>query len=387
MAGTGTIKEYLKQICTDILPKSEIENYGYNRIGQYSIKDKDVKRLVSEEIDISKIYDHEKSYPDRYGIKSKSNPDKFYPVYMKYYSGQIRSALGKTIANSALNIFPTPLQSYGISHEKGSSNAIGVATIDLNHLQNIETDENIQSIRLDILLHSLGLNPEIDSFYQFQEMIKSGKLNDKLTARAIVQLGLSKIFIPNAIGETDPNSRNIILLKNASEDKYDIVVRIDADKNKYLLENEDSSFLPTGILTPFENFQDYLRIIRSRDVLIDWELFAGFNTIARELCSRTNIDAAITRSYKSNSFNFDPSIYLTESPFISSYDSSAFYDFSQFAIDTASNYFTNVFDALGYIKSVIPFAESSRAYGNIKVQDTSYDGLKQRSFSEDGREL
>ncbi len=387
---TSNVKQYINQINTDILPPSELEKYRLNRIGLYSISEPDITMFKVELGDSSHLYPHEKCTPDRVGIRDRGNKDKFYPTYFRYFNDAATSSLGKILVNSALNIYPTPLQSYGMILEGSYVNRLGTATIDLNHLQDAETNEKIDSIRLDFLLHSLGLPYEIDSFYAFQKMIESGKLSDKLTPRAIVQLGLSSIFIPNAIGETDANSRNVILLKDKTSDKYDIVVRIDAEANTYLNEQNrqrsGKKRVPKGIYSANEEQEEFLKTIKSKDISIDWELFYGFNILAKELCSRTRIDNAITRAYMKNSGKLVLSEFDRPSPYASAYNADAFFEFSSETIDRANRFFNNIFGVMGMGgKDHLPFAEPSRKYNGICVDDMAAHRLVQRAFNKDGK--
>ena len=388
MGKIGCFREYINQIRTDVLPKSVINEYGYNRVGQYLLRQGDLQKLsVATE---NCLYGHEKASLDRVGIRSKFEPEKYLPSYVKYFDDTIITSLEKTIASSALNIYPTPLQVYGVTYETGSSNSLGVATIDLNGLKCAESGECVDSIRLDVLLNKIGFPCEIGSYYQFQEMIKSGKLGDWLTPRALVQLGLSKIFIPNAIGETDPNSSNVILLKEKSSNKYDIVVRIDAEKNEYLLDScgvESENVVTTGFLGMNEPLLEYLNIIKSRDARIDWELFSGFVSVAKDFCSRSCIDEAVTKSYISNPHKFDPNTFLRPSDYIRYYDSQAFADFSEYAIGKSKNYFDNILNSLGGVAFEAPFADKYSGFLNMCIDSKDCREFVQCVYDKTGMEI
>ncbi|MBQ9791788.1 MAG: hypothetical protein IJW28_04290 [Clostridia bacterium] len=391
MGYTGDMKQYLKQIITDCLPPSEIEKYELNRIGLYSVNNKNVREWRPELADSSHLYGHEKCTPKRYGIQTSHDPNVFMPIYFRHYDGTVNGSLDKIIANTALNFYPTPLQAYGAINEDMPSSKIGVATIDLNHLKEAETNEGVESIRLDFLLHSLGEHHEIESYMDFQKLLENGNLEKVLTPRAIVQLGLSSIFIPNAIGETDANSRNIILLKDKESGKYDIVVRIDAEANTYLNDrmNERSGKkkLPKGIFMPNEELDDYLKTIKSRDVRVDWEMFCGFTLLAREATSRTNIDNAVTKSYMKNSGKLMQDPFMRPSPYALSYDSDSFYAFSSATIDRSKRYFDRTMEALGSVRAIPPFAEGSKKYDIGHVEDAKLKRLAQKRFDDKGRSL
>ena len=391
MGYTGDMKQYLRQIITDCLPPSEIEKYELNRIGLYSVNNTNIREWRPELQDSSHLYGHEKCTPKRYGIQSSQDPNVFMPVYFRHYDGTVNGSLDKIIANTALGIYPTPLQVYGAINEDMPSSKIGVATIDLNHLKNSENNENVESIRLDFLLHSLGEHHEIESYMDFQTLLEHGNVEKVLTPRAIVQLGLSSIFIPNAIGETDANSRNIILLKDKESGKYDIVVRIDAEANTYLNDrmNERSGKkkLPKGIFMPNEELDDYLMTIKSRDVRVDWELFYGFTMLAREATSRSNIDNAVLQSYMKNSGKLMQDPFMRPSPYALSYNSDAFFAFSAATIDRSKRFFDRTMEALGSVRAIPPFAEGNKKYGMGPVQNAALKRLAQKKFDGKGREL
>jgi len=337
------------------------------------------------------MYLHEKCTPKRLGLRNSVDVDEFSPLYLRYFQESMLGALGKIIVNSALEIYPTPLHTYGAVYEGVASTKIGVGTVDLNHLNDSETGEHVESIRLDFLLHSLGLHHEIDSFYSFQKMLESGKLSAVLSPRAIVQLGLSSIFIPNAIGETDANSRNIILFKDPESGLYDIVTRIDAEANTYLndafRQRSGKKQIPKGIFGPNEEQELFLSTIKHRDIKIDWDLFAGFTSIAKALCSRTNIDNAISRAYMNNSGKLITNPWETPSPYALSYDSDAFFDFSEKTIDRAGRFFDNVDNAIGYAKRIPPFSEPNSKYGNIAVSESTARRYIQQKFDMKGRSI
>ena len=378
------------QIMTDILPSSPVEHFNLNRIGLHSLNYRNSREWNSELKDSSAMYAHEKCTPKRLGIRDSEESEEFSPLYLRYFHDSMLGALGKIIVNSALEIYPTPVHPYGAVYEGVASTKLGVATVDLNHLKNSETGEHVESIRLDFLLHSLGLPHEINSFYTFQKMIESGKLSDVMTPRAIVQLGLSSIFIPNAIGEIDANSRNIILFKDEETGKFDIVARIDAEANTYLndafRQRSGKKLIPKGIFSADEEQDIFLQTITHRDLNIDWDLFAGFTSIAKSLCTRTNIDNAIARAYMKNSGKLVTNVWEPVSPYLSFYNSDAFFDFSENTISRAQRFFTNVDNAIGYVKRIPPFSEKSKKYIDIPaVSDTKVKRYIQEKFDSKGR--
>lgn len=390
MGYTADIKSYMGQIMTDILPSSSIEHFSLNRIGLHALNYRNAREWNTELRDSSALYAHEKCTPKRLGIRDSEESEEFSPLYLRYFHDSMLGALGKIIVNSALEIYPTPVHPYGTIYEGVASNKIGVSTIDLNHLQDSETGAHVENIRLDFLLHSLGLPHEINSFYSFQKMIESGKLSDVMTPRAIVQLGLSSIFIPNAIGELDANSRNIILFKDKETGKYDIVARIDAEANTYLndafRQRSGKKIVPKGIFSADEEQDNFLQTISHRDIRIDWDLFAGFTSIAKNICTRTNIDNAIARAYMKNSGKLVTNVWEPVSPYVSSYNSDAFFDFSENTILRAQRFFCNVDNAIGFAKRIPPFAETNKKYGDISaVSETKIKRYIQEKFDSKGR--
>ena len=389
MGYTTDIKSYMGQIMTDVLPSSSIEQLSLNRIGLHSLNYRNAKEWNTELRDSSALYPHEKCTPKRLGVRQSEESDEYSPLYFRYYQDSMLGALGKIIVNSALEIYPTPVHPYGTIYEGVAATKLGVSTIDLNHLIDSETGEPVENIRLDFLLHSLGLPHEINSFYDFQKMLESGKLADRLTPRAIVQLGLSSIFIPNAIGEVDANSRNVILFKDPVTNKYDIVARIDAEANTYLndafRQRSGKKVVPKGIFSANEEQDEFLQTIRHRDLRVDWDLFTGFTSIAKKLCSRSNIDNAITKAYMKNSGKLVTNIWEPVSPYLSFYNSDAFFDFSESTITRAGRFFDNVDNAIGYAKRIPPFAEATSKYGNISITDQKLKRYIQQKFDSKGR--
>lgn len=388
MSGTSEIKKYLNQIMTDVLPSSNIELLSQNKIGLYKLDATNSTEWVHTPESTQGIYSYEKSAPKKIGITSDG--ESFKSVYFKQYEQSMLRALSNIIVNSALEIYPTPLHTYGTVINQKETSIVGLSSIDLNHLKDKETNTKVDSIRLDYLLHSLGLGTDIDSFLSFQKMLESGKLSTVMTPRAIVQLGLSSIFIPNAIGETDVNSRNIILLKDIALDKYDIVTRIDADKNEYIFDlykyGDSKAVIPKGIYLPNEDEDTYLKAISHKDIGIDWDLFSGFTYLADQICSRSRIDNAITTSYRLNSVAGN-GIASYKDFYMSHYNTEAFFDFSEATICRAKKYFNNVHNAIQYIKTTPPFAEVSSKYGNLILEELDKKKYIQSQFDKNGKEL
>lgn len=379
---TSTPREYLDSVVTDILPPAALKDYKLNRIGLHIVNPKDVVTLRSEDVKSPGIAGHEKSAPDRYLVRRYDKNGVFSPTYLKAFRDtSVYSQLAKIIVNSALQLYPNPLNSYGFVQETGSSAQIGVATIDLNHLKNEETNQHVESCRLDRVLASLGLPTEINCFVDFQKLVENETFVKMFSPNAIVQIGLASIFIPNAIGETDVNLRNIILLKSNNGKQYDAAVRIDADANVYLSKvidggKVDIDAVPKGIFSANEPMDVYLKNISSKDVGIDWDMFTGFVHLAKELTSRTRIDNAVNKAFLDNSGKLSKdaaSSFLRPSPMAASYNSEAFFDFSEETIQRAASFSDNVIDAIGGrgLQTIPPFAEHISKYPNIVVEKSN----------------
>ena len=386
----SSVKDYLRIVMKDILPPSAIQQYDLNRIGLHFVPKDHLIRIKDELPDSKSIYAHEKCTPDRFLLQNLNKEGVFNPIYFRYYNdSSMISALGKIIVNSALQIYPTPLNTYGMIRESVSSHSIGIATIDLNHLVNSETKEDVKSTRLDILLHQLGLPHEINSFMDFQNLLQNEGFVKSLTPRAIVQLGLSSIFIPNAIGETDPNSRNVILLRCGEEEPFDTVVRIDAEANTYLNDADrtrsGNKAVPKGIFTANENLDEFLMHISSKDPRIDWDLFMGFSLLTQHFTSRSHVDSAITKSYFLNpGKTSDPYADFHPSPYKSHYNDEEFYKFAEATISRAERFNDKVLDACGglVLHADLPFAESNSAYPDIVLTDTQFAKIEQAEHTE-----
>lgn len=388
MSGTSDIKSYLKEIITDILPSSPIEKIEQNNIGLYKLAPTNISEWRLDGKHQKSIYRHEKSAPKTMGITPDG--EKYYSVYFKRYDTSMLQAISRIIVNSALEMYPTPMHSYGTIIDHPSSVLVGSTLIDLNHLKNPETENKVDSIRLDYLLHSLKLNTEIDSFYSYQKMLESGKLEKILTPRAIVQLGLSSIFIPNAIGETDANSRNVILLKDKSQNKYDIVCRIDADENEYIHSmyrfGDNKKIVPKGIYLPNEDEDSFLKTISHKNIGIDWELFSSFIYLTDNLCSRSKIDSAVYTAFRKNSIS---GYHVTNYRdfYQSHYNSEAFFDFSEATINRVKDFSNRIHNALSKATNIPPFAEANSKYNNITIDNTSTQKFIQEVFDASGKEL
>ena len=321
-----------------------------------------------------------------YGFRVEDDLDVFWPHYVKNYNLSSRmETLGRIMVNSSLEAYPTPIETYGVSLDAANP-ILGSSVIDLNHLQR-EDGSHIETKRLDRILEEAGINtdggkekfPDLYSFADVQDFINNEYINSILTPRAILQVVLCSYFIPNAIGDTDANSRNIILAKNA-EGKYDVVFRIDAESSTYLRginrERSGLRLMPKGIYSANENYDLYMNYIENKGPLkmtdavsapkIDWELFSGLFYLSKYFIKRNHLDDAITnRGYSRNLKR-----YLdrnTERPsFYGKYLSIDEYtDYASDAIGRASKFSQDTTNALNGTKKRILFED--QAYKQTKT--------------------
>lgn len=383
-------EKYFEGIKTDVLPKSPVIQYFQNRVGLYNVNELPLKR---EQKDSRHFYGlEEKFVPKRVNARIPSMPGVYSPLFLRHFqNGDITTALERIVANNALRLYPTPMGSHGIVDES-MYNAIGVATIDLNHLYNPNTRKHVESARLDHLLHSLGCHYEISCFLDFQSLLENPAVTKNFTTRALVQLGLSSIFIPNAIGETDANSRNVIVLKN-QDNKWDSIVRIDAEANTTLndLNNTRSGHkvVPKGIFSPDEPQEEFLKTIKDRPAGIDWDLYRAFVLAAKEATRRTNIDQGLTQAWLENSGRVDTLQFVYPNVQLEKYNYLASDVFPNSVANRAERHFDRVLDALGRESSIIlPFAETSSKYPGLIVDETEVlDSLIQEYYDAKGNNI
>lgn len=386
MIYSSNIKEYINNIMTNVVPISDLARMPVNPSGLVNLT-KDISLQWPIELPNSVeagLYRHEKSSTTRYGILANRDINTLNPVfhshYFKPFSGGMKSA-NNLIAQSILELYPTPIQTYGAVLENST---ISGGVIDLNHLVTKHEHLPVESIRLDMFLNSLGLDKEINSFADLQRLIKLEYTSKFLSERAIVQLALCSYFLPNAVGEVDANSRNIILLKDPRTGKFEYVTRIDAESNTYFndLNNERSGkkMLPKGIFHGNEYFDtEFLKAIGDKDQRIDWDLFASFTFLADKIASTNNIDNAIFSGYRRNYARVPYDKVRPNSMADNYFGIDAYGSFSQSTIERAKRYHAKVFSALGFNYSThLPFED-------MKVAEPSE--LKMQLFDHTGRPL
>lgn len=355
----SNIEQYIKNIQTDILPASDLAMYQANRNGLVFL---DINSAMPWNLQLPNsveagLYKHEKSSTTRMGVLAKHGNPHNNQIFHSYYSKPFYGGMkiwDNLIAQSILELYPTPIQTYGTVTE---TNSISGSVIDLNHLRTKEGHLPVQAVRFDMMLHTLGLGKEINSFMDLQNFINNENTKKLFSERAIVQLGLCTYFIPNAVGEVDANSRNIIILNDPNTGKFEYCARIDAESNTYFndINNERSGkkVLPKGIFHGNEYFEtEFLKAINEKDSSVDWKLFASFTNLANTLTSRNHIDNAIFNGYRRNYGRAPISEYDVLyhangfSPVEKLFGFEAYSDFSNATIDRAKRYHDAVFSAL-----------------------------------------
>lgn len=379
------LKRYVNSLITDVLPRSDLAMMKVNKNGLVMLDSNNSTDYFVELPDSVKagIYEHEKCSTTRRGIlipgTSTTNP-KFHSYYIRPFSGNL-SALEKIIAQSVLELYPVPLATYGVVTNASVAPTIGASVVDLNHL--ITQDGHpVQSIRLDMLLHSLGLGKDIYSFLDLQRVLSDENITKLASPRALVQLALSSYFIPNSIGEVDANSRNIIMLKSPESGKYEYAVRIDAESNTYFNqingERSGQKRVPKGIFTANESFEDeFLKAIKQKDRNIDWELFAGFMLLNEKMTSQSKIDNAIFSGFQKNYNRVSPEDMRFSSAVASYFGLIAYEDFSKETIARAKRFNDYIFSALSMPQSKIPYEDIEMKPSTEKFSMKTFDKFGQ----------
>ena len=227
----ANVVRYCDQLyASEALQSSPLQdNYGTTERGYFDLDHIPHKNLASEQKNC-----HEKARPLRVGIADKDG--NFVPHYFKPYdmAGGIQDGTGKIIANAISGrLFPTEMP-YFIAQSNGTFGTIG---IDLNHLN------GKKALRLDQYLTAKGV--ELNSIVSLIHAYRNGIFHQDLTENAIAQLMVGMFSLSNAIGEQDPNNRNVILLgPDEKGAKFDTIIRIDFDKNvlnEYFGKNESTN--------------------------------------------------------------------------------------------------------------------------------------------------
>ncbi|MBR7172770.1 MAG: hypothetical protein IKD36_03150 [Clostridia bacterium] len=363
---TKEFKKFVeKNLVTDVLPRDtsvynlEANSYGVTKIDDYRTYAIDLATDTEKHITTG-----------RYGFSVDGSNEAFWPHYVKHYNlTSVGEILDRIMVSSTLEGGTTPLETYAVALNTGSSSLVGSSVIDLKSLL---VDENtpVKTARLDEILRAAGYKgafPDLNSFLDIQNFIENKEIQKLLTPRAMVAVALESYFIPNAIGETDPNSRNILLADHGLG-KFDVVFRIDAESNTYLRdvykERSGKGTVPKGIYSANEDLDtEFLPNIRAKHYVggpkIDWELFAGFMHLTEYFIRNSYIDNAIFQGYLKNQYRYIRNNLMNESrypsPFASRLSQDAYAEFSKKTQERIKNYTTRVQSALGYVKARYPF--------------------------------
>lgn len=373
----NAIKELIKAfgLETNILPHdTSVSNMPVRSDGITAISDyaRYLHTLPTEE--------EKRTTTGLYGFRIEEGLDVFWPHYVKNYSLTSRmETLGRIMVNSSLEAYPTPLETYAVSID-GASPILGSSVIDLNHLQT-EDGIHVETMRLDRILANAKINtdpdkesfPDLYSFADVQRFLANEYINSVMTPRAMIQVALCSYFIPNAVGDTDANSRNIIVAKN-TDGKYDVVFRIDAESSTYLrsLQRERSGLrlLPKGIYSANENYELSMEYIRNKGPLkareqlnnpiIDWEIFAGLFYLSKYFIKRNHLDNAITvNGYSRNLKRYLDTNDNPPNCFSRYLSQDEYNNYASDTIERASNYMQDISQALGAVRKRILFEDQA----------------------------
>lgn len=385
---TENPKEFKKfietNLITDVLPHDSsvydlpANTYGVTKIDEYKTYAIDLATDTEKHVTTG-----------RYGFPYDGSMEAFWPHYVKHYNLTSTSEiLDRIMVSSTLEGGTTPLETYAVALNTGSSPLVGSSVIDLKSLVTPE-NKPVATARLDEILRAAGYKgtyPDLHSFLDIQNFVYDEQINKLLTPRAIIQVALESYFIPNAIGETDPNSRNI-LIADYGLGKFDVVFRIDAESNTYLRdmykERSGKGTIPKGIYTANENLEtEFLPNIRAKTLIngpkIDWELFAGFMKLTEYFVKNSYIDNAIFQGYLKNQYRYIRNNLNNESFYISPYaarlSQDAYAEFSKKTQERIKNYMTKVQSALGYVKPKYPFDLELGAEKAPKLDTALLDG-------------
>lgn len=185
--------------------------------------------------DSSLLYKNEKSSNvDRFAVpKTVVINGEEQVVYESFYFKPCTRTMelyDKMVSNAILGMHAVPHEPYAVSY----CGRNGFATIDLTNLRDASTQKPIHSIRLDILLNSLGYAPDTITFMDLQTLFYDNQIDQVMDRRAFAQYALGTFFLANILGEVDPNSRNLIFLENpnAKPMDRDMAVRLFGEQYK-----------------------------------------------------------------------------------------------------------------------------------------------------------
>ena len=133
----SSVNEYINSIITDVVPASDLAMLDVTPSGLVRIDRSNSMEWPIELPDSvgAGLYLHEKSSTTRVGVLANNSSSSLNPVYHSYYfkpfSGVIK-CFDSLVAQSILEIYPTPVQTYGAVFNESM---IAGAVADLNHLR------------------------------------------------------------------------------------------------------------------------------------------------------------------------------------------------------------------------------------------------------------
>lgn len=380
MANYATsVKEYIDNIMTDILPVSDLAMMDVNSSGLVILNDDNSVEWSIELPDSvgAGLYSHEKSSTLRGGVISKRVPGVYHSHYVKPCGGAIIRSFDNLVAQSVLELYPLPTQTYGVIV---NNSIIAGAVIDYNHMRTKDGHYKLKAVRLDMILHSLGLDKDLKSFSDVQKFIYSPEARNLLGLKTIIQIVLESYFIPNPIGEVDANSRNIIVIFDPLTGESLGATRVDAESNTHFnaINNERSGqrVLPKGIFEANELFKEgFLKAIEEKDSSIDWDLFIALTNLAYKLTTRTKVDESIFNGYRRN-YSKVPLWQIREiSAAYNHFGPQSYAELAEATIERRGRYFDEVYNAYGgYInRDILPFVEEIEVSKPPKLEQEPLD--------------
>lgn len=301
----GSLQERAQLIRqNDYLPQSFILHHPVDKNGRVVLNSENSIRFSDTRDNITTNNVHEKNRPDQVGVLLPGT--EFYQ--RNFVAPKSNSAV---IASSALDIYPLNGQKQNAIVHMTAQPYTGAGIVNYEHLMT-QDGLDVPIVRLQELLISLGLKSDIDCFYDLQTVLKNETIRSLFTVRGLDQLALSTYFIPNAIGETDVNSRNVLVVMDPITGKYDSIIRIDADKTLTMFEKKPDKklIIPKGIFklgqltenASGESYDDFLMFIHHHKSMseIDWDLFAGYFELSKYFLSDKDIERGVFKSYEAN---------------------------------------------------------------------------------------
>lgn len=360
------------------LPLSWLVRYPVDRNGRVVLNGENSTRFVDLTENISTNGVHEKNRPDLYGVQVPNT---------EFYQSHFVSAKNpnKVIANAALDLYPLSGQRVkAVVNQSVITPYAGIAIVNYENLLS-QDGKHIPVIRLQEFLVKHNFAPDITCFYELQLVLKDPAIQKMFTPRGLDQLAVSSYFIPNAIGETDANSRNILLVVDPVTGLIDSVIRIDADKNLsiYPPRADETPDMPKGIFKPNEPYNNFLGIVKSHkgfENLIDWELFAGYHELTKQLLKPFDITKIIHKDFEINqgrcNYGFDE-VYRMGAAAI------------HLSLDYYNDFINNINVRVSRVFNDLD-QRISDVHGHLPLEDSPYidvDPFKTQLFDKNGRPI